>query len=346
MKLTGLYLTVAAVVSVAFASDALGTTFKDVPVMGSAPLVKQASNTFNFKPLKDVQPAKEQGIELADASETPLVFDIPVTYNKAVKFWITYFQTSGRPYFKSWLERSSRYMPEIQDELQRARLPQDLAYLAMIESGFSSHAVSNASAVGLWQFMQPTGHRYGLRTDWWLDERRDPAKSTRAAIGYISDLYRLFGSWYMVAASYNMGEGGLKRLVNRYQTNNFWQLADMGVLPKETRNYVPKIIAAMLISKAPGLYGFRDLDYHSPEAYDSFNAPGGTDIGLLANSLGVSPRYLRDLNPELIRGFIPRGVGSYRIRVPRGSLHTAKRMAKAQTDGTGSIYSSLDLQRQ
>lgn len=279
--------------------------------------------------LKKVPSLENAKIQLLSESEAPLVFDIPVTYNRSVRFWIKNFQTSNRSWFKKWLERSSRYMPFIQKELHRAGLPQDLAYLAMIESGFSNQATSTAEAVGIWQFIEPTGNHFGLRTEWWLDERRDYDKSTRAAIAYISHLYRSFRSWYIVAASYNMGETRARKLIQKYNTNNFWKLADLGVLPDETKNYVPKIIAAMLIAKAPALYGFRELDYHLPERYDYFHAPGGTDLNTLAEHLNVSPKYLRDLNPELTRGYIPKTVRTHRIRVPKGSMQAIQNLLRS-----------------
>jgi membrane-bound lytic murein transglycosylase D len=282
--------------------------------------------------LKRIGALENAGVELSSSAETPLIFDYPVTYNTSVKRWIHYFQTSGRSSFRSWLERSSRYLPFIQYELTRAGLPQDLAYVAMIESGFSSNAVSHASAMGLWQFIVSTGNRFGLKTEWWIDERKDFLKSTRAAISYMTELYQQFNSWYLVAASYNMGENGVRRLMQRHRTNNFWDLADRRALPEETRHYVPKIIAAMLISKAPALYGFRELNYQMPLAYEYFNAPGGTDLVNLARFLGVSDKYMRDLNPELVRGFIPRQVKYHRIRVPKGSVSTVAEYVAMQTD--------------
>lgn len=260
------------------------------------------------------QPRSRQKVD-----EAHLIFDFPVTYNARVRKWIRYFQTTGRPSFRRWLERSTRYIPYIQGELSRAGLPTDIAYVAMIESGFSSSAVSHAHAMGMWQFIAPTGKRYGLGIDWWIDERRDFEKATRAAIGYMSDLFEQFGSWYLVAASYNMGEGGVRRLIKRHNTNSFWDLADRGALPEETRNYVPKMLAAMLIAKAPALYGFRDLDFQLPFSFEFFDAPGGTDLVALASHLGVSERSLTELNPELLKGFIPREVKSHRIRIPKGS---------------------------
>lgn len=252
-------------------------------------------------------------------NEAHLIFDFPVTYNARVRKWIKYFQTSGRPSFRIWLQRSSRYIPRIQEEMRKANLPLDLAYLAMIESGFSTSAESHANAMGMWQFIAPTGQRYGLSIDWWIDERRDFEKSTKAAIGYMSDLFQQFGSWYLVAASYNMGENGVRRLIKRYGTNSFWDLADRGALPEETRDYLPKMLAAMLIAKAPALYGFRGLEFQAPYAYDSFDVPGGTDLINMANHLGVSERSLTELNPELLKAFVPREVKSHRIRIPKGS---------------------------
>jgi membrane-bound lytic murein transglycosylase D len=171
----------------------------------------------------------------------------------------------------------------------------------------------------MWQFIAPTGQRYGLAVDWWIDERRDFEKSTRAAIGYMSDLFEQFGSWYLVAASYNMGEGGVRRLIQRHKTNSFWDLADRGALPDETRNYLPKMLAAMLIAKAPALYGFRDLDFQLPFTFELYDAPGGTDLIALASYLGVSERSITELNPELLKAFIPREIKTHRIRIPKGS---------------------------
>lgn len=263
--------------------------------------------------------------------EAHLIFDFPVTYNARVRKWIRYFQTTGRPSFRRWLERSTRYIPYIQTELKRAGLPTDIAYVAMIESGFSSSAVSHAHAMGMWQFIAPTGKRYGLGIDWWIDERRDYEKATRAAIGYMSDLFEQFGSWYLVAASYNMGEGGVRRLIKRHGTNSFWDLADRGALPEETRNYVPKMLAAMLIAKAPALYGFRDLDFQLPFSFEFFDAPGGTDLIALASHLGVSERSLTELNPELLKGFIPREIKSHRIRIPKGSRNAVAQFLNVRT---------------
>ncbi|MGZ3745178.1 MAG: lytic transglycosylase domain-containing protein, partial [Pseudobdellovibrionaceae bacterium] len=235
----------------------------------------------------------------------------------------------GQKWFRELLARSSKYMPFIQAELQRANLPMDLAFMVMIESGFSASAVSNAEAVGPWQFITPTGSRYGLQKNWWLDERRDLKKSTLAAIRYLKDLREEFGSWYLVAASYNMGEAGLRRQIKKYQTKDYWTLVQKGALPEETQEYVPKILAAMLIAKAPNLYGFRDVEKLDPLDYEVVSVPGGTDLDGVADHLGVTRKSLKDLNAEILLGYIPRQVEKHFIRVPKGastlmSAYTAK----------------------
>lgn len=251
-------------------------------------------------------------------ASTSVIFDLPLTYNARVSRWISYFQ--DKAWFRDWLERSSKYMPFIQKELKNSGLPQDLAFIVMVESGFIPTAVSHASAVGPWQFIKPTATRYGLTVNWWLDERKDLKKSTLAAIRYIRDLYSEFGSWYLVAASYNMGENGLRRQIQKHGTKDFWKLSQAGALPKETTDYVPKILAVMMITKSPSLYGFREVAQFRPLDYDLVYAPGGTDLKLLAEKIGVTPKSLFDLNAELNHGYVPSQVDQHPIRVPKGSM--------------------------
>lgn len=250
---------------------------------------------------------------------TPPVFDIPLTYNHKVKQWIEYYQTTGRPWFQKWLERSSRFAPTIREQMREAGLPQDLLYVAMIESGFSPLATSSAQAVGIWQFIPTTAKQYGLNINWWLDERKNHYKSTVAAIRYKQDLYKIFGSWYLVAASYNTGENRILKIIKKYGTNDFWELARRKALPDETINYVPKIIAAALIAKSPALYGFRNIKYKLPYQYELASVPGGTDLENLSKLLGINSSHLIELNPELTKGFIPRDVREHKIKVPIGS---------------------------
>ena len=245
-------------------------------------------------------------------------FDIPVTYNSNVRAWIKYYQTRGRRWFKTRLERSYKYLPVMKKTLAKKGLPQDLAYIAMIESGFSAHATSHAKAVGYWQFIPATAKRYGLHINWWIDERRDFLKSTLAAANYLGDLYKMFGSWYLTAAAYNMGENRLRRLIHKYKTYNFWKLADSDHLPQETSEYIPKMIASLLISKAPKLYGFKHLNPLHPMSYEYIYVPGGTDLYNMSNYLQVDRAHLNRLNPDLIQGFVPGFVTYHRIRIPKG----------------------------
>lgn len=260
------------------------------------------------------------------------VFDIPVTYNNRVQYWVKHFQTTGRRDFERWLARSTRFTPFILDQLDKAGLPKDIIYTAMIESGFSVNAQSSASAVGVWQFIKPTAERYGLKVNWWLDERRNYVKSTMAAIRYKKDLYQMFGSWYLVAASYNCGEQRIVNMIKKYGTNNFWEMAQLNLLPKETTDYVPKIIAATLIAKAPALYGFRNINYEVPYEYDMANVPGGTDLHNLAQYLGVNPIYMKELNPDLIHGFVPTHVQSHKIKIPKGSSKLVSKYSHELSD--------------
>lgn len=258
------------------------------------------------------------------------IFDLPVTYNKKVANWISFFQSRGKTFFREWLEKSTKFMPLLQSELRRAGLPTDLAYMVMIESGFSTTAMSTAQAVGPWQFIESTGRNYGLKKNWWLDERRDITKSTQAAIRYLSDLKKEFGSWYLVAASYNMGENGLRRQIKKYGTNDYWQLVRLGALPQETQDYVPKILAALMISKAPNLYGFRDVAAQYPTRYEQIWAPGGTDLDQLADYLNVTRKAMKDLNSELLLGYIPRQAAGHAIHVPTGSVKLAQQFFRDQ----------------
>lgn len=300
---------------------------KDVPKLfiSLAFLISVAGNE-----ARAAKPAEGRAPLTFTPVDTSPYFDIPVTYNTKVKWWINYFQTTGRKWFRTWLERSNAYLPAMQQTLARQGLPMDLAYVAMIESGFSSQATSTAEAVGYWQFIAPTANRYGLKTNWWLDERRDFTKSTLAAARYLGDLFKQFGSWYLTAAAYNMGEGRTQRLVNKYRSKNYWILSKRPDFPDETKQYIPKLLAAMLIAKAPKLYGFHELNPQQPYRFDYFTVPGGTDLYNLAKFTGVESGQLLKLNPELLKGFVPSSVRSHRIRIPKGSTGKVSSFVRAQ----------------
>lgn len=302
-------------------------------LISTTSLFASTSDTSN-KTVQTDNTVLKQKLKLLEKKQTNktdhFIFDLPVTYNKKVASWISYFQTRGKGFFRNWLEKSTKYMPYLQNELKKAGLPTDLAYMVMIESGFSSSATSTAAAVGPWQFIESTGKNYGLKKNWWLDERRDIKKSTLAAIKYLKDLKREFGSWYLVAASYNMGENGLRRQIKKYKTTDYWQLVKYQALPLETQDYVPKILAAMMIAKAPNLYGFRDIDAQYPLQYEVVWAPSGTDLESLADYLNITRRAMKDLNSELLLGYIPKQISGHYIRIPLGSLSVAKRFFRDQ----------------
>jgi len=183
-------------------------------------------------------------------------YDFPITLNSRVEFWVDYFTGKGRKHFEKYLARSEFFIPYIQPILVQNGLPEDLVYLAMIESGFNNHARSHAKAVGPWQFISATGKRYGLMVNWWVDERRDTRKSTFAAVEYLRELYSMFRSWELAAAAYNAGEAKIARAIRRYGTKDFWSLTRHTFLRQETRDYVPKIIAAALVAKNRVQFGF------------------------------------------------------------------------------------------
>lgn len=329
-------LSITLVLQLGFGSISLAST-KAGPVNATTtanPIRVIPANT-NAKSADAADLTLKQKLKLLEKKQTNtsdhFIFDLPVTYNKKVATWISFFQTRGKRFFRNWLEKSTKYMPLLQSELKKAGLPTDLAYMVMIESGFSSTAVSTASAVGPWQFIESTGRNYGLKKNWWLDERRDIKKSTQSAIRYLKDLRREFGSWYLVAASYNMGENGLRRQIRKHGTNDYWELVRLKALPQETQDYVPKILAAMMIAKAPNLYGFRDLDAQYPLQYEVVWAPGGTDLENLAEHLNVTKKAIRDLNSELLLGYVPRQVDGHHIRIPLGSLGMARQFFRDQS---------------
>ncbi|MFH1263295.1 MAG: LysM peptidoglycan-binding domain-containing protein [Pseudomonadota bacterium] len=245
-------------------------------------------------------------------------FDIPIVVNKQVEKWIDYFQGSGRKVFTAWLARSERYVPLFKGILRENGLPEDLIYLAMIESGFKPYAYSRAKASGPWQFIKRTGQNYGLRVNWWLDERRDPEKSTIAAAQHLKDLYDEFNSWYLAAAGYNAGRGKVARAIERYSTEDFWEMSRYGYLKAETKNYVPKMIAAALLAKDPERYGFTDVPYEEPLTYDKVTVPEPTELSAAAKALGIDIRTLVELNPDLKRNITPPNYPNYELKVPVG----------------------------
>jgi len=262
-------------------------------------------------------------------------YDIPVEYNEAVAEYLAFFQGPGRKWFARWIERSGRWVPLFRRILREHDVPEDLVYLAMIESGFSMQARSWAAAVGPWQFVPGTGAMYGLRNDFWVDERQDFEKSTRAAAQFLKRLHEAWGDWYLAWAGYNAGPGRVKNAIERFGTRDFWELAASdGAFRKETQHYVPKLIAAALISKHPEHFGFDALQMQAPLEWETVELKDATDLAVIARCAGVSVDAIKELNPELRRWATPPvgpGEPPYRLRLPKGTRETfAARFAEVK----------------
>jgi membrane-bound lytic murein transglycosylase D len=238
----------------------------------------------------------------------------PLVMNDQVRFFVDRFTGERREVVDLWLSRSGRYLGMIRGVLRRNGLPEDLAFTAMIESGFNPLAVSRAGAKGLWQFMAATARRYGLRVDQWVDERLDPEKATGAAAAYFRDLHAIFGSWTLAQAAYNAGEMKVLRALRTSGAKDFWPLTRTALLKRETKDFVPQIQAAVLIGRDPGRYGF-DVTEGEPLAVERVAVPPATDLRHLATAAGLSSNALRSLNPVLLRGVTPPGA-PYEVKIP------------------------------
>jgi len=267
-------------------------------------------------------PQQEQE-EVADLEEKPVDWDVrggaitPVR-NEMVDKWMNYFLGDGRRVFQTWLNRRTRYQAIYDEAFRQYGLPRELTYHSMIESGFSHRAYSWAHAVGLWQFIKSTGRLYGLRADWWVDERRDPVKATDAAARYLRALYDEFGSWELALAAYNVGEGSVRRQINRQGTRNFWNLR----LPRETRNHVPKFYAALILGTNPEAYGFT-VTPELPYATEVIEVDFSVDFETLGRGCGVSEEALAELNPALLRRCTPPNEKGFPVYIPAGAKEQA-----------------------
>lgn len=232
---------------------------------------------------------------------------------------INLFSNRIREKFSIWLSRSEKYMEIMKNILIQRGLPEDLVYLPLIESGFNVNARSPAKAVGPWQFIESTAKRYGLVINWWVDERKDPIKSTEAAARYLSDLYRMFGDWALALAAYNAGEGRVYRAISKFGENDYWNLLGTRYLPRETREYVPKFIAAITIAKQPEFFGFDNLKENKPLNYDEVTIPSPTDIDVIAKCANTTAEVIKELNPELKRWATPLNKKEYTIRIPHNT---------------------------
>jgi len=268
--------------------------------------------------LGEVAPEEDIAVEpepLPDAGEP--TYDLPMVFNDRVQFWIDFYTVRQREVFQAGLVRSGRYQEMFREIFAEEGLPLDLIPMAHVESGYKTTAYSRARARGIFQFISGTGKRYGLRIDYWADDRLDPEKSARAAAAYLKDLYAEFGDWYLALAAYNAGEGKIRRALARSGRDDFWGIASTRHIRRETKNYVPAILAAILISRQPDRYGF-DFDPDPPLEYESVEIEGAADLQVLARCAGTDLDTMKSLNPALRRYQTPPNATTV-VHVPPGS---------------------------
>ena len=266
-----------------------------------------------FKDLETYQTSQDYFAKRLNPEEQQPVYDIPIEFNRRVKEQIRYFQTNGRKHFAIYLARSGKYKELMHEIIAEKGLPKDIFYLALIESGYNPHAYSYARAVGPWQFIASTAKRYGLKRNWWYDERRDFEKSTGAACDYLMRAYREFGTWPLALAAYNGGDGRVRRQIQLQKTKDFWELH----LRQETQNYVPKFMAATIIAKSPEKYGFY-IEYEDPIDFEVVEVHKCMHLKNIAKAIGCEHQELKELNTELLRDVTPPSYPNYKLRVPVG----------------------------
>lgn len=253
--------------------------------------------------------------DILRAENSPKEFD---SDHPLVEEYVRKFQNEWRGFYGRALERSTRYVPRMARILVREGVPPELAYLPLIESGFVNNAVSRAGAVGPWQFIGPTGRRYGLRIDYYVDERRDPAKATVAAARYLKDLYGMFGDWNLAMAAYNTGEGNISRILETKDADTYWDMVAGGYLHKETQRYVPRFLAALQIARDPEAYGFElPEDPEDAMSYDWVHVAHPLPLAKIAEMAGTNKATIDQLNPALRRGVVPRT--GYTVKIPKGT---------------------------
>ncbi len=288
------------------------------------------------RPTTDSRLEELVGIDIGKSAEQPkerpsIEFSKEVMRHPKVRYFIDYFTKRARPFFEQSLARAGRYLPMIASAFSDAGLPQELAYLALVESSFLPDAKSSKGAVGIWQFIPNTARLHGLRIDRWVDERRDPEKATRAAAAYLKELHNYYGRWYLTAAAYNAGPGAIDRALQSSRAKDFWGLKAQ--ISQETRNYVPKFVAIATIAAEPEKYGLSQISYDAPLNYEEIELSAPLKFDALAELTAADPATLRELNPALLRHSTPPEARDYRVKVPVGkaALYFA-RMLEKNTD--------------
>jgi membrane-bound lytic murein transglycosylase D len=280
---------------------------------------EQKSEPAPIDEANDLTPAVDQNVKAtAEAEIKSTHSDLPLMMTDQVAGYINYFSTRGRGTVEHALARSGRYEDMIRRTLREEGVPQELIYLAQAESGFHPLAVSRAGARGMWQFMGSRAKGYGLERSWWVDDRQDPEKATRAAAHHLKDLYNEFGDWYLAMAAYNSGPGTVQNAVKRTGYADFWELYRRNVLPKETRNYVPIIVAVTIMAKNPAQYGLDSVVKEKPVPYDTVKIDYPIDLRLAAECVDASATDLLDLNPSLLRMTTPKDQ-EFDLHLPAGT---------------------------
>ena len=281
---------------------------------------EQKSEPAPIDEANELTPAVDESVKAkAEAEIKSTHSDLPLMMTDQVAGFINYFSTRGRGTVERALARSGRYEDMIRRTLREEGVPQDLIYLAQAESGFHPLAVSRAGARGMWQFMGSRASGYGLERSWWVDDRQDPEKATRAAAHHLKDLYGEFGDWYLAMAAYNSGPGTVQSAVKRTGYADFWELYRRNVLPKETRNYVPIILAVTIMAKNPSQYGLDSVVKDKPIPYDSLKIDYPIDLRLAAECVDATAEQLLDLNPSLLRMTTPKD-REFELHLPVGTV--------------------------
>ena len=274
---------------------------------------KVLSDDFSFITDKEAE-AERQIVE-----ETPIRSEIPIVLNKQVLSYIKAYSTRLKPVIQASLERSGKYETLFKRILREEGVPEELFYLPIVESGYKTFALSRAKAKGIWQFMRGTARLEGLTVDWWVDERCDPELSTRAAARHLKRLHDHFDDWYLALAAYNAGQGKISRSIRKVNSRDFWKIASKRwVLRRETKNYVPAFLAAVVIARDPERYGFDNLQFDEPLEYDTAKIDSCTDLRVVARLCDTTVRNIQDLNPHMRRLTTPVTNNSFSIRVPVG----------------------------